>query len=158
MLGEKMFKAVFVTRDQREKSAASWLYSQATLVRELSLPSLQEISSHAAGYIALHTADLHMLTWLLVQYYSPGKVLDLSFHLPEAGHTFPGENLIALDFSSFLHGLVPAQSWLASQRRLCCPPVWPWSRSAGGVREESCSMAWTVSAAPPFTDSISTSP
>ena len=108
MIGEKMFKAVFVAREQREKSAASWLYSRVTLVREM---SLQDISSHAAGYTAQHSVDLHMLTWLLVQYYSPGKVLDLFFHLSEAGHTFPRENLIALDFSSFLHGLVPAQSW-----------------------------------------------
>ena len=124
-LGEKIFKAVFVTRDQRDKSPASWLYSQNTIVRELSLPSLQEISSQAAGYIALHSADLHMLTWLLVQYYSPGKVLDLSFNLPGAGCSFPRENLSPLDLSSFLYGLVYSLGWEAESEEARLVPLPP---------------------------------
>ena len=124
-LGEKLFKAVFVTRDQRDKSGASWLYSQTTIVRELSLPSLQEISSHAAGYLSLHSRDLHMLTWLLGQYYSPGKVLDLPFHLPGAGSSFPRENLSALDLSSFLYGLVYCLGWEAETEEARLVPLPP---------------------------------
>ena len=123
--GEKIFKAVFVTRDQREKAGASWLYSQNTIVRELSVPSLQEISSLAAGYIRLHTGDLHMLTWLLVQYYRPGKVLDLSFHLPGAGCSFPRENLSALDLASFLYGLVYCLGWESETEEARLVPLPP---------------------------------
>ena len=110
-LGEKLFKAVFITRDQREKSGLSWLSGQTSLVSQARLPSLQEISGHAAGYVSLHTKDLHMLVWLVLNYYSPAKVLDLSFHLPGAGAVFPRENLSALDFSSFLYGLVYSLGW-----------------------------------------------
>ena len=124
-LGEKIFKAVFVTRDQRDKSTASWLFSQPTIVREVILPTQQEISSHAAGYLRLHTADLHMLSWLLVQYYSPGKVLDLSFHLPGAGCSFPRENLSALDFSSFLYGLVYCLGWEGESEETRLVPLPP---------------------------------
>ena len=52
-----------------------------------------------------------MLTWLILQHYSAGKVLDLSFHLPGAGAVFPRENLSAVDLSSFLYGLGYCLGW-----------------------------------------------
>ena len=120
-LGEKIFKAMFVLRDQRDKIGSSWLHSQTSLASEVSVPTLQDISSHAAGYVSLHTRDLHMLTWLVLQYYSPGKVLNLSFHLPGAGAVFPRENLSSLDLSSFLYGLVYCLGWERDQEETKVP-------------------------------------
>ena len=123
--GEKIFRAVFVTRDQREKSAASWLYSQTHVLSIVSLPTVQEISSYAADYVSLHSQDLHMLTWLILQHYSAGKVLDLSFHLPGAGAVFPRENLSAVDLSSFLYGLGYCLGWQRDSEEARLVPLPP---------------------------------
>merc|ERR1719167_2134218 len=34
---------------------------------------MSEISSHCPGYLTMFTFDLHMITWLLLRYYSPGR-------------------------------------------------------------------------------------
>merc|ERR1712218_325965 len=59
------------------------------------------------------------------QYYSPGKVLDLSFPLPGAGVTVQRENLTSLDLASFLCGLVYCVGWEAEREEAAVPPLPP---------------------------------
>ena len=77
------------------------------------------------GYLTMFTFDLHMITWLLLRYYSPGKVLDLSFPLPGAGVTIRQENLSSLDMSAFLYGLVYCIGWEQEKEEPPVPPLPP---------------------------------
>ena len=105
-MGEKLHKAVFVVRDQREKMNTSCLVQQETMISCSTMPTTAELSFHCPAYISQYGSDLHMLVWLLARYYSPGKVLDLNFQLPGVGSAVPRENLTGLDLDSFLYAVV----------------------------------------------------
>ena len=110
-VGERIFKAVFIVRDQRDKQGRSWVFSQSCVTSTTSLPSMAEISTHCPGFVSLNTGDLHMLLWLILRHYSPGRVFDLAFHLPGAGMNIQRENLTSVDLASFLYGLAYCVGW-----------------------------------------------
>ena len=142
-VGEKIFKAVFIVRDQRDKQAGSWVAAQSCVTSTVSLPGMAEISAHCPGFVSLYTSDLHMLVWLVRQYYSPGKVLDLSFPLPGAGVTVQRENLTSLDLASFLCGLVYCVGWEAEREEAAVPPLPP---SLAPVVTSSVQETWWAAA------------
>ena len=102
-VGDGLHKAVFRPTDQRDKINTSCLAHQRAVSSCSSLPTAAEMSSHCPTYITRYSYDLHMLVWLLARYYSPGKVLDLTFLLTVAGSAVPRENLTSLDMDSFLY-------------------------------------------------------
>ena len=104
---------------------SSWLAGQSVVSSSVSVPSLSEISQHCPGYVDMFTSDLHMLTWLLLQYYSPGKTLDLGFTLPGAGVTITRENLTSLDIDSFIYSLVYCVGWEQEREERSVPPLPP---------------------------------
>ena len=124
-VGERIFKAVFIVRDHRDRQSSSWLSSQSCITSSISLPSVSDISAYCPGYVTMFTSDLHMLVWLILKYYSPGKVLDLSFSLPGAGVTIKQENLTSLDLYSFLYGLVYCIGWQQEREESPVPPLPP---------------------------------
>lgn len=56
--GERVHKAVFVTRDQRDKMASSCLASQTSLCPAPSIPSLAEIARHCPAFVTEYRTDL----------------------------------------------------------------------------------------------------
>ena len=110
-VGERVFKAVFIVRDQRDKQSQSWVSGQSCVTSTTSLPSMAEISVHCPGYVSLYTGDLHMLLWLILRHYSPGRVFDLAFPLPGAGMNTQRENVTSVDLASFLYGLAYCVGW-----------------------------------------------
>ena len=124
-VGQRLFRAVFIVRDQRDRESSSWLSGQSCITSSVSLPSLTEISAHCPGYVDMASNDLHTLVWLLLKYYSPGKVLDIDFPLPGAGVNIPRENLTSLDLHSFLYGLVYSIGWEREKEDVSGPPLPP---------------------------------
>ena len=124
-VGERIFKAVFIVRDQRDKQSRSWVCGQSCVTTTTSLPPLAEISAHCPGYVSLYTGDLHMLLWLILRHYIPGRVFDLAFQLPGAGITSQRENLTSVDLASFLYGLGYCVAWEREREDQPGPPLPP---------------------------------
>ena len=122
---ERLHEAVFVVREQRDKINTSCL-AQLTAVRSCStLPTAAELLAHCPAYITRYSCDLHMLVWLLVCYYSPGKVLDFNFDLPAAESAAPMESLTSLDLHSFLYALVYCLGQNIETEGARMPPLTP---------------------------------
>ena len=124
--GERVHKAVFVTRDQRDKMASSCLAAQTSLCPAPSIPSLAEITRHCPAFVTEYRTDLGMLVWLLGRHYRQGKVLDIAFPLPGAGQAAPREKVSGLDLAAFLYGLAYCLGWEAEQEPRTGPPLPPW--------------------------------
>ena len=124
-MGERLHKAVFVVRDQREKMSTSSLAQQVNIPSNSSVPTASDIVTYCPDYIAQYTSDLHMLVWLLARYYSTGKVLDLNFQLPGAGAVIPRENLTSLDLDSFLYAVVYCVGFEREREGPTIPPLTP---------------------------------
>jgi len=114
---DKIYNAVFVSRDQRAGSATSCLASNQAfveLVARTSLPSLSDLASSDEAMAALKPDDLHHLVWVGLRYYRPGKVLELGFRLPgfdglsQEGGKDP---LSQLDMDAFLYATVYVTGW-----------------------------------------------
>ena len=84
-IGERLHKAVFVVRDQRDKISSSCLVQPTTVRSCCSLPTAAEIATYCPAFVTQYSSDLHMLVWLLARYYRTGKVQDLDFQLTGAG-------------------------------------------------------------------------
>ena len=50
-VGERLFRSVFIVRDQRDRQQSSWLAGQSCVSSSVSLPPMSEISSHCPGRI-----------------------------------------------------------------------------------------------------------
>ena len=68
-----------VVRGQRVRIYTSCLTQQTAVSSCTTLPTAAELSVCCPAFISQYSSGLHMLPWLLARYYSPGKVLDLTF-------------------------------------------------------------------------------
>ena len=152
-MGERLHKAVFEARDQRDKINTSCLAQQTAVSSCSSVPTPSEVSAHCPAYISQYSSDLHMLVWLIARYYSPGKVLDLTFQLPGAGSVMPRENLTSLDLDSFLYGVVYCVGWEGEREGASIPPLTP---ALSPVVTSIVQEAWWAVASKAMTETLQT--
>ena len=150
---EKMHNALFMLSDQRDKFNTSCLAQQTAVSSCSNLPTVAELSVHCPAYITRYSSDLHMLLWLLARYYSPDKVLDLTFQLPQAGSAVPSENLTSLDLDSFLYAVVYSVGLVGEKEVASIPPLPP---NLSPVVTSTVQDAWWAVANKAMTETLQT--